>query len=177
VAVSDLDQRLRVRLHASGGLGVHECGHARVAVLFERVLKLVGVNRLTPFVLDHDRRGAATLDVFDHASTEDPVSAHDHLVARRDHVDEAVLHADRAGARDREGERVLRLVNVAQQRLQLLHHLDEHRIEVADRGLAHRGEDARMDLGRAGAHERPLRRVKRADAFGGREFVHEVLPC
>jgi len=32
-----------------------------------------------------------------------------------------------------------------------------------------------VNLGRAGTHERPLRRMERADAFGGCEMVHGFL--
>src|SRR5882724_1890128 len=175
VFVRDLDQRFRVRLHAGGSLAVHEGDHADVAVFLERVLELLRIDRRAPFVLDDDGLAPRALDVFDHAPAEHPVPAHDHLVAGANEVDEAVLHSHGTGAGHREGERVLRLIDVAQEPIQLFHHLDEDRIEIADRRLAHGGQHARMDLGRAWTHKRSLGRVERADAFGWREIVHGFL--
>ena len=53
-----------------------------------------------------DGRAGALGDV-GHARAEDAVHADDHLVARLEQVHEARFHAGAAGARDREGERVL----------------------------------------------------------------------
>ncbi len=167
-----LGDLLRVRLAAGRGLGVHEGDDLGVLVLLQRILDLVRIDRFAPPVLDHHRNAAAADDVLEHAAAEHAVDAHDHLVSRRDQVDEAVLHPDRARARDREGKRVLGLVDVAQQRLQLLHHLDEDRVEVADRRLAHGGEHARVNLGRPRAHQRALRRMERMDALGRCVGIH-----
>ena len=42
----------------------------------------------------------------------------------------------------------------------LAEHLDEHRVEVADRRLAHGGEHARVDFRRTGPHQGALRRME-----------------
>src|SRR6185503_11655206 len=72
------------------------------SLFFFSASDLLRIDRLAPFVLDQHRRAAAADHVFQHAAAEHAVLAHDHLVAGRDHVDEAVLHADRARARQRE---------------------------------------------------------------------------
>jgi len=174
VLVRNLGKQLGVGLRAGGGLRVHEADDLGVLVLLQRVFELLRVDRVAPLVLDQDRRAAAAHRVFQHAAAEHAVLAHDHLVARGDHVHEAEFHPDRARARQREGERVLRLIDIAQQGLELLHHLDEHRIEIADRRLAHGGQHARVDLGRAGAHQRALRRMEGMDAFRGGVLAHGI---
>jgi len=176
VLVRDFDQGLGIGQHTGRGLGVHEGHDADIGVFPERVFQLLRIDRLAPLVLDHNGNAAAALDVFDHAPAEHAVAAHDHLVAGLHHVDETVLHADRARSRYRERQRVLGLVGVAQQRLQLLHHFDENRVEIADGGLAHGGQHARMDFRRPRPHQRALRGMERADAFGRREFDHRVTP-
>ncbi len=176
VLVRDLHQRFRIRLHAGRSLGVHEGDDLRVAVRFERVFQFLRIDGLTPLVLYDHCNAPRALDVLDHAAAEHAVAADDDLVARRHHVDEAVLHADRAGTGHREGQRVLGLVGVAQERLQLFHHLDEDRVEIADRRLAHGRKHARMDLRRARPHQRALRRVERLDAFCGGKLGHGITP-
>ena len=177
VAVGDLDQRLGVGLHARGGFGVHKRDDARVGVGLERILELLRVDLLAPGILDDDGNAAGALHVLDHATAEHAVAAHDDLVARGDHVHEAVLHPDRARAGHRKGERVLGLERIAQQALELLHHVDEDRVEIADRRQAHRCHDARVDLGWSRAQERALRGMERLDAFRRSEWVHGVTPC
>src|SRR5688572_20180182 len=172
----DLGQQLGVGLTAGRGLGVHERHHAYVTIVLERVFELLWIDRIAPGFVDCDRHASATLDVLDHAAAKHAVAAHDHLVTGRNHVDEAVLHADRARPGYREGERIFRLVGVAQQRLQLLHHLDEDRIEITDRGLAHGGEYPRVNFGGTRAHQRALRRMEGMDALGGGVVVHRFVP-
>src|SRR6267378_2755119 len=53
----------------------------------------------------------------------------------------------------------------------------QHRIEIADRGLAHGRQHARMDLGRAGAHQRALRRMEGLDALAWRVLAHGIALC
>jgi len=159
VLVRDARDLLGVRLAAGRSFGVHEGDDLGVLVLLQRILDLVRIHRLAPFVLDHHRHTAAANDVLEHAAAEHAVDAHDDLVARRHHVDEAVLHPDRARAGDGEGQRVLRLVDVTQERLQFLHHVHEDGVEVADRRLAHGRQHAGVDLRGPRAHERAFRGI------------------
>ena len=175
--VRDFDQRLGVGLHAGRCLGVHERDHAHVRVLLQRVFELVRVYRLAPGILHHDRNPAAALHVLDHAAAEHTVAANDHLVAGRDQVHEAVLHAHRAGAGDRKGQGILGLKGVAEQSLQFLHHFDEDRIEISNGRQAHGRHDARVDLGRTGAHQGALGRMEGMDSLSRAVGVHVVVSC
>ena len=111
-----------------------ECHQLGVAVLLERILELLRIARLAPLVFDHDGGAANALHVLDHAATEHAIAHHDDFLARFDHVDKARFHADGAGAGKREGQLIVGLVGIAQQLLELIHHLDKNRVEVADRG-------------------------------------------
>jgi hypothetical protein len=75
-------------------------------------------------------------------------------------VDETGLHAHRAGSGDRHREGVGGLKRKLQKTLELVHELDEDRVEVAKGGAAHRLEDPGGNVGRAGSHQGALRRVE-----------------
>ena len=104
------------------------------------------IDRLAPGVFDDHGCAAEALHVLDHAAAEDPVTADDDLVARLDEIDEASLHADRTRSGNGEGQRVLGLEGIAEENLDLLHHLDESRIEVADGRPAQCRNHARMHV-------------------------------
>ena len=105
VLVRDLGEQLRVRGAAGRGLGLHEGDDLDALVFLQCVLDLLRIDRLAPAVLDDHGHAAHAHDVLEHAPAEHSVHADDHLVTGRDHVDEAELHADGTGAREREGER------------------------------------------------------------------------
>ncbi len=131
-----------------------------VGVGLEGVAHLLRIDRRAPGVVDDDRHAAGALDVFQHAPAEHAVPADDHLVARLHQVDEAHFHPRRPRGRDRKGQRVVGLERHPQHGLDLLHQVDEGRIEVADGRTRHGVEDALRHVGGAGAHE---------DALGGDE--------
>ena len=158
-----LCQRLGIRGDTGRGFGVHEGEHPGIRIGFERVFDFLRAHRGAPAVFHHDRDAAAALHILDHAAAEHAVAADDDLFAGTDHIDEAHLHADRTGAGDRKGQRVVRLERVTQQFLEFFHHLDEHRVEVANGRLAHRREHARMNFGGTGSHQMALRRIEGID--------------
>ena len=93
-------ERLRVGLHAGRGLGVHERDDAsRRGFFLSASSSFCGSTGSPHSSSTTIGDAAAALDVLDHAAAEHAVAAHDDLVAGRDQVDEAVLHADRARAR------------------------------------------------------------------------------
>ena len=139
---------------------MHKRQHLGIRVGLEGIANFLRIDRRAPGVVDDHRHAAGALDVFQHAPAEHAVAAHDHLVARLHQIDKAHFHSRRARCRDRESQRVLGLERHAQHGLDLLHQLDESRIEVADGRARHRVEDALRHVGRAGAHE---------NAFGGDE--------
>ena len=149
---------------------VSACTNARIlasGLALSASSTFCGSDRRAPAIVDDDGDAAASLHVLDHPAAENAVAAHDDLVAGIDHVDEAHFHSHRPGSGDRKSQRVVRLERVAQRLLQLLHHFDEHRVEVADRRLAHCRKHARMDLRGPGSHQVALRRIERRDLLLG----------
>jgi hypothetical protein len=101
------------------------------------------VDRLAPRCLDaDDLRAAAGRDVA-HALPEHAVHADHDDVAVAHHVHERRFHARRAGATDRQRERVRGLEDLAQPVARLVEHGEELGVEVAQQ----RSRERRRDLG------------------------------
>ncbi len=156
----DLAEGFGIALRAGRGFGMDEGENFRIGIGLEGIAHFLRIDRLAPGIVDDHRHAAGAFDVFQHAPAEHAVAAHDHLVARFDQIDEAHFHAGRTGCRDREGQRVFGLERHPQHRFDLLHQVDEGRVEVADGRTRHGIEDALRHVGGAGAHE---------DALGGDE--------
>ena len=117
----------------------------RIRVLLQRVFELLRIDRLAPFVLDDDRRcrrsarrsrscGRRTR----RCGTRSPCRPGATRLTKQYSM------PTEPGPGDRERERVLGLVGVAQQRLQLFHHLDEDR-DRGSRSPAGSSSSARAD--------------------------------
>ncbi len=81
----------------------------RVGVRVDCLSDFLGVNRISPPVLHHDRSAATPLYVFFHPPTEDTVLADDRLVTRLEKIDECRLHSCRSRRRERNSQIVLGL--------------------------------------------------------------------
>ena len=154
VLVGQFPHALGVGLGAGGSLGVNEGDDLRIGVLIQRLLQLGQIHGAAPGILHHDRGAAGTLDILLHAAAEHAVLAHDDLVARFHQVGETGFHAGGTGCGNRDRQLVVGLKGVLQQLLHLIHHADEHRVEMTDGGPGQGLENARVNIGRAGAHQR-----------------------
>jgi hypothetical protein len=137
--MSDFTKGLGIRERTGGCLGVHKSHDLRIRVLLQRIFHFLRVDRRAPFVLHHYCRATAALHVFDHTSAKHAIAAHDHFVARVDHVDETHFHSNRAGSRNRERHQVGSLERIPQQALQFFHHVCEYWVEMAERWTGHGG--------------------------------------
>jgi hypothetical protein len=122
---------------------VHERDHFRPHVP-DRARHRVRRERRAPLGIDaRDARAGAGGDVA-HALAEHARDADHDGVAGLEQVDEARLHARRAGRGERQRERVLRAEQAAQALLHLVHQREELRVEVADERRRERLQHARM---------------------------------
>ena len=80
-----------------------ECYHLGIGVGIERLLKLSGVNGLTPFVIDRNHLRAQATRHLGHPLAENTILRDDNLVAGFKQIDKAGLHGRRS--RDRRLER------------------------------------------------------------------------
>ena len=117
------------------------------------VLHLLGREDLAPGDLDGGDLRAGPLGDILHPLAEDAGDADEHLVAGLDQVDHAGLHAGRAGAADGEGQRFWRLEDGLEHLADVVEDLQELRVEVAEGRGGHGLQHARVDVGRARAHE------------------------
>ena len=159
--VRDPDQRFRIGLGAGGNFRLDESDNPRVRIGLERVLQFLRIDRASPVVLDHQRGTAAALHVLLHAAAEHAVLAHDDLVAGLDQIGKTGFHAGGTGCGNGHGQFVPGLERVFQQYLHFIHHPDEHRVQMANGRACHGSQNARADVGRAGAHQDALGRMKR----------------
>ena len=134
-------------------------------------LRFFQIDHRSPVIRDHDGGRSGAGDVFLHAPAEDAVLADDHRIARLDQIDEGRFHARRSRRRDRQGQLVARLEGVLQQPFDLIHQVHEGRVEVANGRLAHGGQDARVHVRGAGAHQDAARRVKAGGDVGGQDLA------
>ena len=153
MAMGQGNQGLGVGQGARGSLGLDEGHHLGVRVGLQGIFQLLRVHRLTPGILHHDRHAPAALHVLDHAAAEDAVATDDDLVAGLHQIHEAGLHAHRAGAGNRESQRVLGLERITQQYFQFIHHAGERRIEMADHRLTQGGQHPRVHVGGPRPHQ------------------------
>ncbi len=100
------------------------------------------------------------------AQAEVAVGAHQHGIARLDHVGDRGLHGRGAGAGNRNRQVVLGLKCVLQQLLGAVHQLDKLRVEVAEQGQRLRKQDARVDRAGAGPHQQPGRNSELGETPG-----------
>ncbi|MGH3860053.1 hypothetical protein [Actinokineospora sp.] len=139
-----------VAAHAGRRLRVHRRDDLGRGVRGEDALDVDG---LSPVVVDaHDLAAVAPGDV-DHPLAEEPVHRHDHDVTWSDEVRERGLHADRAGARQRQGAGVLRAPHDPQARARLIEHAQELRVQVAEQRRAERGGRLRIRVRRSGSEQ------------------------
>ena len=130
--------------------------------------KVVRRERATPLTL-HDRHlGSGPACHLGHARAEDPVHADEDGVPRLDQVHQAGLHPGGAGPGHGEGERVLGLEERPQLGADLVHRLQEERVEVPERRPRERLQHRRRHVGGTGAEQDPLgRREGRERCVGG----------
>ena len=130
------------------------------------VAQLVQIDRPPPLRLHSHDFGARTAEAVREPLAEQPVHADDHAVARLDEVRDQRVHAAGARRRHRQRRLVLGPERRPQQIRRLLDQLDEERVEVTDRRLRERVEDALRDRARA----RPQQ-----DRGGGSKLTAPIL--
>jgi hypothetical protein len=151
---------------------MHEGKQGCVGIGGKGLFHLGGIHRCAPWIFHDNRHPTATTHILGHALTKHPVDAHHHLVTGADQVHKAGFHPYRTRRGNREGQLVLRLEGVAQQALELIHHADEGRIQVADGGTGHGGQHPRRNIGRPGPHQGAGGRLEGRDT--GRIDLHGV---
>jgi hypothetical protein len=113
----------------------------------------VAVECPAPLFLDAHDLGAAAARDLAHAVAEHAVGTDDRGVARLEQVDEARLHAGRAGAADRQRELVLGTEHGAQARHRVVEDGEEFGIHVADQRPGERGNGLGVRVRRPGAEQ------------------------
>jgi hypothetical protein len=149
------------RERTGAGFGVDNGDELRLRHLLQRVGHLLRFDDAAPRRLDLRHFRAATLGHVAHARAEHAVDANDDLVPGFDEVHETELHPRAAGAAHGKRHFVLREENLAEHDFDLVHHLHEDRIEMAEERRGHGLEDGRRDIARAGAHQEALGRLER----------------
>ena len=149
------------RLMNSGrSLGVHDRHQLGHLGRLQRLLDPLGFDDSAPLGVHlMDFRAEPRRD-FDHPGAEHAGGADHHFIARLDQVRHHGLHPGRAGARDRESDLVGGAENQPQHLLDVVHHLDEVGIEMADHRRQHRLHHARMNVRGAGSEQHAGRRLQ-----------------
>ena len=143
-------ERLDVVAHAGRRLRVHDGDDLRRGV---RGRESLWIDGLAPLGLDSHYASPATGDDIAHALAEHAVDADHDDVAGADDVDERRLHARRAGAADRQGERVGGAEHGAQPVARLVEQREEVGIEVPEQRARERLGDLWVRIAGAGTHE------------------------
>src|SRR6266852_4740613 len=105
-----------------------------------------------------------------HSLAENTVDADDHLVARFDDVDDAGLHAGTASAAYGEGETIVRPKRKPQEFLALVHDLQKLRVKMANEGIGHRRQNARVHVAGARSKKDPRREFQWSEIRHGRSL-------
>jgi hypothetical protein len=98
---------------------------------------------------------------FTQAVTEESIGDHRELLAGLGEIGDSRFHTGAAGSGDGDVELVLRGVNVAQQRANLIHHFEKERVQMAHHGLRHGLINTRRHHARSGAEKKALRGLER----------------
>ena len=125
-------------------------------VLALGVEQALGIEREAPLLLDAHDVGTAAARDFAHPVAEHAVRADDGGVAGLEQVDEAGLHAGRAGAAHREGQRVVGAEDGAQARHRLVHDREELGVHVPEQRTAECGDRFRVGIGRTRSEEQSV---------------------
>src|ERR1017187_9401666 len=126
------------------------------------VAGLLRVKGLAPWLGQADHLRAVAARHFANAVAEETVGKERELFARLDEVGHRRFHAGGAGAGDGDVELVLDGKSVAEQGADLVDHLEEERVEMADHRLPHGLVDAGRDHAGSGSEEKALRRLERS---------------
>ena len=103
------------------------------------------VRRLAPRAVNHVSVGAAAFCNVRQSVTKEAIAANDHGVAPFQDVGAGCFHGAGAGAGQGQGHEVGGVVDLAEHVANLVHHLEEFRVQVADHGQGHGLQDPRMD--------------------------------
>ena len=127
---------------------------------------------------DADHLGRQALGNEGHALGKSSVGANDALVIRFEHVRNGRFDTARTRCGERESDAVAGLKNAAQQGLDIVHHLGEPRVHVADDGRSHGAVDAGIDAGGPRRQEYPLRRQQaHRSVLVPRDSYKRYSPC
>ena len=160
VRVRQLRDFLDRLMNSGRSLGVHDRHQLGPLRRLQRPLDPLGFDDSAPLGLDLMNFRAEPRRDFDQPGAERAVDADHHFVALLDQVRHHRLHPGRAGARDRESDLVGGAENQPQHLLDVLHHLDEVGIEMADHRRQHRLHHARMNVRGAGSEQHAGRRLQ-----------------
>ena len=125
-------------------------------VLALRVEQPLRIERHPPAFVDADDLGSAAARDFAHAVAEHAVGADDRGVAGLEQVDEARFHPGRAGARDRQRQRVVGAEHRAEARHRLVEDREELGIHVSEQRPRQRGGGFGVRVRRAGSEEQAV---------------------
>ena len=137
------------------GLNVHGAHSLGFRELFQGGGDLVGLHRHAPLPSQDDDPRTTPGGDLAHPFSEEAAHQHDGHVVRLEDVGQGGLHGGRARARDRIGQVVGRLEDLAKHGLELVHHLEGGRIQMPDHRFCHRLEHPVADRARPRAHEEP----------------------
>ena len=135
MSACNICERTCIRQGTGGRLRVDECYHLGIGVSIECLLKLSGVNGLTPFVIDRNHLCTQATRHLGHPLTENTILRDDNLVAGFKQIDKAGLHAGGAGTGDWKGKPIRGLESVPQQVFNFPHQTYKSRIHMANRRL------------------------------------------
>ena len=164
VGVPEHRERCDVVLHAGGRLRVHDREHAGAGMLAMRVEQALRVDRASPRRLHAHDFGAGPARNLTHALTEHTVDPDDHGVTRLDEIDEAGLHARRAGPAHGQRQRVLGSERDPQPVGDLVEHQEEVGIEMPEHRALERLHHLGVRVRRAGAQQETFGVLHDSDA-------------
>ena len=134
--VRRLANGFRVVEHAGRGFGLHE-GHQARLLAPDEFADFLGVVGLAPRFGQTHHLGALAAGHFADAIGEKAVGQQREFPPRLGEVGHGRFHARASGPRDGQVEFVLGRKGIAQQRADLVRHLEEERIQVSHHGLRH----------------------------------------
>ena len=145
VAVGQVNHLLERGEHAGGGLGVDYTHGLDVGVLVQLLGQGGRVRGLAPRAVNHVSVGAAAFCNVRQPVPKEAVTANDHGVAPFQDVGAGCFHGAGAGGGQGQGHEVGGVVDLTQHVPNLVHHLEEFRVQVADHGQGHGLEHPRVD--------------------------------
>ena len=146
-------------LHAGRRLRVHDRHDDRRRPASSARPTASGVDRAPPLPFHAPHVAAVARGHLREAVAEVAVDHRQHAGPRRHEVGDGGLHAGRAGARHRQGERPLRRAkHPRERRAHVVHQVEQRGIEVAEHGRGHRAHHARGHRARPRAEQQPFGR-------------------